>query len=204
MQFSEAQYRVLRVPVRRHLHQGSQALCLMSSLTCASSSSFVVLKSIQPLEKDLDVRVQIAARMLWAAVDCGCKYESFLTCLRTDFPNVLRRLHPLIIQYYVHLAAGLTEDQPSMIVFVWDEVNTVPTSNWPGKASFFQEHLSEVVYSRVSALREIRRSHGSRGFDVLLVPVVACIHGSAANLVNMPSKGARSTNLLLPLIQDGF
>ena len=155
-------------------------------------------------EKDLNPDVQIAARMLWAAVDSPHNYKQFLTILERDFPNVLRRLDPLTIQYFVHLAAGLPTNIPSAIVFVWDEANTVPPSPNPEIATFFQDQLSAVVDSRVSALDAIRRD--SSNIDVLLVPVAASTRGSAMSLLQTSSKKAVYADLRLPLIQgvDGL
>ena len=164
------------------------------------------------LEKGFDPDVQIASRMLWAATDCRCDYSSFLSKLNKDFPYILSRLHPLTIQYYVHLAADLAEDQPSIIVFVWDEANTVQTSSNINEPTFFQLQLAEVVDSRVSALKAIRcnnspclhaiSSVAQQGIDVLLVPVVASTRGSAMSLFNTSSKKAGCTDLKLPLIQS--
>ena len=156
----------------------------------------VVLKDVQSQEKALRPTVQTAARMLWAAVDSGSSYEAFLTVLHREFPNVLLRLHPLIVQYYVHLAAGLAESDPSIIVFVWDEANAVPDHSDLHQPTFFQLQLSEVVSSRRSAL-EARRD-----VDVLLVPVVASTRGSAMSLVRTACMKAGSTDLRLPLIQS--
>ena len=157
---------------------------------------FVVLREVQSLEMVLRPTVQVAARMLWAAVDSGSSYEVFLTVLRRKFPNVLLRLNPLIVQYYIHLAAGLAESDPSIIVFVWDEANAVPSPSVLHQPTFFQLQLSEVVGSRKSAL-EARRD-----IDVLLVPVVASTRGGAMSLNRTASKKAGFTDLRLSLIQS--
>ena len=169
-----------------------------------------VLRQVMDLEKSLGPDVQIAARMLWAAVDCMCDYSSFLMRLDNDFPSVLRHLHPLTIQYFVHLAAGLAEDQPSIIVFVWDEANSVPSSPNFDEPSFFQLQLAEVVDSRVSALKAIQRKSKSsqtlhaiitqQAINVLLVPVAASTSGNAMSLFNTSSKKAGYIDLRLPLI----
>ena len=135
--------------------------------------------------------------MLWAAVDSGMNYGAFLTVLHREFPNVLLRLHPLIVQYYIHLAAGLTDRQPSIIVFVWDEANAVfDHSPFLHQPNFFQLQLSEVVGSRRSALQ------ARRYIDVLLVPVVASTDGSAMRLARTASKMTGYADLMLPLIQS--
>ena len=154
------------------------------------------LKELQSQEKDLRPTVQTAARMLWAAVDIGINYEAFLTVLHREFPNVLLRLHPLIVQYYVHLAAGLAENQPSIIIFVWDEANAVLAHTDLHQPTFFQVQLSEVISSRRSALES------RQDIDVLLVPVVASTRGSAMSLIRTASKKAGCIDLRLPLIQS--
>ena len=195
------------------LLSGSFARAKCKNTTCnVSPFLLAVLRQVMDLEKSFDPDVQIAARMLWAAVDCKCDYSSFLTRLNNDFPYVLRRLHPLTIQYFVHLAAGLAEDQPSIIVFVWDEANTVHTSPNIDEPTFFQLQLAEVVDSRVSALKAIRRNcspglHAinfvaQQAIDVLLVPVAASTRGSAMSLFKTSSKKAGCTDLRLPLIQS--
>ena len=71
-------------------------------------------------------------------------------------------------------------------------------------SNFFQDQLSVVVDSRVSALDAIRRDKSS--INVLLVPVAASTRGSAMSLLQTSSNKAAFADLRLPLIQgvDGL
>jgi hypothetical protein len=155
--------------------------------------------AVHPLEARLQPSVQVAARMLWAAVDMDSfkakSYEEFLSSLQCNFPNVLTRLNPRTVLYFVHLAAGLPRNVSSLVVWVWDEANAVPATE-DDTTTFFQDQLSAVVGSRMSALVD-------KGvIDVLLVPVVASTRGSAMSLIHTASKKAGFTDLRLPLIKS--
>lgn len=156
------------------------------------------VKTVHYLEAGLEPKVQVAARMLWAAIDVLSDedqgYSAFLGSLIRDYPSVLARLDPNIVQYFIHLSAGIPTTSPSLVVFVWDEVNVVASTR-DGTATFFQEQLSEVVSSRRSAMER------KAVVDVLLVPVTASTRGSALNLSPTPSKKAGFTDLRLPLIK---
>ena len=157
------------------------------------------LKAVHHLETTLEPKVQVAARMLWAAVDVqSCvnrSYSAFLASLLRDYPSVLARLDPFIILCFIHLSAGIPASSPSLVVFAWDEVNIVPATR-DGAATFFQQQLSEVVSSRRTAME------GKGIVDVLLVPVAASTRGSAMNLSPTASKKAGYTDLRLPLIKS--
>ena len=136
--------------------------------------------------------VRVAARMLWATIDSTTgsdlgvsNYESFLDYLVSNCPpNVLNRLDPVVVMYYVHLAAGLSREASSLVVWVWDELNAVKLEAGQD-ATFMQEHLSEVVICRQAAL-----TNRQTILDVLMVPVVASTRGSAVSLAPTASKKA--------------
>lgn len=181
-------------------------LCLRAVPSCQLACELTAclhppadLKSVHYLEADLEPKVQVAARMLWAAVDVLSNehqgYSAFLASIVRDYPSVLARLDPSIVQYFIHLSAGIPPTSPSLVVFVWDEVNVVASTR-DGTATFFQEQLSEVVSSRRAAME------GKAVVDVMLVPVTASTRGSALNLSPTPSKKAGFTDLRLPLIKN--
>jgi hypothetical protein len=64
--------------------------------------------------------------------------------LRRNSPSVLARLDPLVVQYFVHMSAGLPLDVPSLVVFAWDEANAIQDKT-DGSATFFQGQLSDVM-----------------------------------------------------------
>jgi hypothetical protein len=140
--------------------------------------------------------------MLWAAAEdmASCKeltYSAFLVRLRHECPNVLGRLNPLIIQYFVHLSAGLPLDVPSLVVFVWDQANVAaPAKTEDFTATFLHEHLSAVVSSRKAAWES------RKAVDVLLVPVVASTEDGAACLLRTSSKKAVWIDRRLPLVKS--
>uniref|UniRef100_A0A7S2VVT2 Uncharacterized protein n=1 Tax=Chlamydomonas chlamydogama TaxID=225041 RepID=A0A7S2VVT2_9CHLO len=144
---------------------------------------------------------QVAARMLWAALDTSSagilNFEAFLLALKSAPQPLLQSLTPEIVQRFVLQAAGVPNEAASTIVWVWDEVNAIQLL--PGQeVTFCQQHLSEAVIARMRV--QLERHKG--GLDVLPVLVACTTRGSSTSLGLTASKKARVLDLQVPLREE--
>ena len=93
--------------------------------------------------------LQVAARMLWAALDTSSagigRYGDFLLAIQSLQQPLLQSLTQEAVQRFVLQAAGVQDSAASMQVWVWDEVNAIQLQ--PGEQTTFcqQRDLQDVL-----------------------------------------------------------
>jgi hypothetical protein len=152
-------------------------------------------------EAECKKQQQLAARMLWAALDTTSllirHYGGLLHALKSNPQPILKNLTPEAVQRFVLQAAGIQDGVESTLVWVWDEVNAVQLEEGQ-MTSFCQEHLSEAVVMRRHAQEQFKMM-GPNVFPVLL----ACTtRGSSTSLALTASKKARVQDLQVPVPEE--
>ncbi len=145
---------------------------------------------------------QAAARLLWTALGSGKPYgpseegkgHSSFSCFLSSFGSLLPDLELHHVFEFMHRAAGLPGSQPSMLVFVWDEVS-IGIQKGPGELdTFLQRQLTHAVGSRITAWRQAI----SGGLNILPVIVASSASSWTTSLAQLSGWTPYVRDLLLP------